>query len=535
MTPKPNRSPRSDFGGGVNEGAGSSFGGARKKGAAASAIAFIEKLLIPEGPRAGQRLKLAGFQKDFIRGALAPGVQVGVLSVGRGNAKSALSASIALASLLGEAGDRQPRREIVLAARTQAQAGILHQFAIGFCRSLPEEVQSELIFRRSPRMEIEYTGDGGGHKIMAIAAEGRNALGLAPTLCVMDERGHWPVPQGDDLEHALTSALGKRNGRALIISTSAANDVHPFSKWLDEDQSGVFRLEFRAPDGCALDDIEAIKAANPGALAGIGSSLEWLLAQGRRAQERGGSEATAFRLYNLNQRVSDENRDVVLTVDEWLSCEVTDLPAREGPCVIGVDLGGSASMSAASYYWPQTHRLECWAALPSKPSLLARGESDGVKDRYVEMQKRGELVTMGAQTVPVKQWLAEVARHVDGEKVACIVADRFKRAELADAIDASGLRCPVIWRGFGFLDGNTDLSLFKRKVLDGEVKAEPSLLLRSGFSDAVVLRDPAANMKLAKGRSLGRIDAVAATIIAVGEGARMTSRPVKQARQALWV
>ena len=34
------------------------------------------------------------------------------------------------------------------------------------------------------------------------------------------------------------------------------------------------------------------------------------------------------------------------------------LPPREGECILGVDLGGSRSMSAAALYWPATGRLE---------------------------------------------------------------------------------------------------------------------------------------------------------------------------------
>ena len=76
------------------------------------------------------------------------------------------------------------------------------------------------------------------------------------------------------------------------------------------------------------DDLESLKLANPGAAYGIGSSLDWLQGRARRAIARGGSTLTSFRLYNRNERVSGENLDVLLTVDEWLSCETADLPAR---------------------------------------------------------------------------------------------------------------------------------------------------------------------------------------------------------------
>lgn len=502
--------------------------------AATKAIRFLEGLEIPEGPRAGQRVKLAPFQKKFVRGALENGTSVAALSIGRGNAKTALSAGLALGSLLGE-WDNQPRREILIAARTRDQARIGYEFAAGFARSLPDEIQKQITFRRSPRLEIEFEGDGGGHVIRAIAADGKTALGSAPTLVLMDERGHWPLDQGDALEHALLSGLGKRGGRALIISTSAADDAHPFSKWLDEDQPGVYRQEHRPAPGLPADDSASLLLANPGSPHGIGASLEWLEAQARRAIARGGSTLTGFRLYNRNERVSGEARDLLLTVDEWLQCETASLPPRQGQCVIGIDLGGSASMTAAAFYWPETGRLECLGTFPSRPSLLTRGQGDGVNDRYVEMQNRGELSVLGDATVPVATWLVEVMRHVEGESIAAITADRYKQAELGEAIDRAGIRAPIVWRGQGFRDGGEDCERFRRACFDGRVKANPSLLLRSAFADAVTLRDPANNLKLAKARSNGRIDAAAATVLAVAEGARMSARPAKQARAATWV
>ena len=498
-----------------------------------AAVRFLETLKIPEGPKAGQPVKLAPFQKQFVRGALADGINVGVLSIGRGNAKTALSAGIALGALMG-AWDRQPRREILIAARTRDQARIAFEFVVGFIRGLREEDQAKFIVRRSPRLEVEFDSDGGGHVIRAIAADGKTALGSAPTLVLMDERGHWQADQGDALEHALLSGLGKRGGRALIISTSAATDAHPFSVWLDQDQAGVYRQEHRPPPGLPADDRDSLLIANPGAKAGIGADLAWLQAQARRAIARGGSTLTSFRLYNRNERVAGETRDVLLTVDEWLNCEVAKLPPRAGGVVVGIDLGGSASMTAASFFWPESGRLECRGWFPSRPGLLDRGQADGVGDRYVQMSTRGELTTLGDATVPVAAWLGETMRHIEGETVLAVVADRYKQAELGEAIDRAGVRAPLVWRGMGFKDGGEDVERFRRAAFDGRVLSEPSLLLRSAFADAVTLRDPANNLKLAKARSLGRIDAAAATVLAVAEGARLTARGDRRGGRVLW-
>ena len=357
------------------------------------ACTFLGRLRVPEGPLAGRKMVLGPFQRQFVHGALQPDCNVACLSVARGNAKSALAGGLGLGALIGE-WDKQPRREIIIAARTQQQAKVGWQFAAGFARSLPTKIQSQLVFRRGPRLEIEYTGGGGGHVLQVLPADAKTSLGGAPTLVIEDERGSWARDRGDELEHALLSGLGKRGGRALIISTSAPDDSHPFSKWLDEEQEGVYRQEHRPPPGLPADDLESLLIANPGSAHGIGAGAEWLQAQARRAIARGGSALTSFRLYNRNERISGESRDVLLTVDEWLSCETAELPPREGSCVIGVDLGGSSSMTAAAFYWSE-HRAG-WnvaAGFPI-PTHAARPRS-GRWRRWVATsrcpQGRGEL------------------------------------------------------------------------------------------------------------------------------------------------
>ncbi|GKT30110.1 terminase, partial [Aduncisulcus paluster] len=118
---------------------------------------------------------------------------------------------------------------------------------------------------------------------------GKSILGGAPTLALMDERAAWEREKGDNLENAILSGLGKRDGRALIISTSAPDDANTFSRWLDDPPPGTYVQEHRPSFGLPPDDLESLLEANPGAREGIGSSSEWLVAQARRAMARGGS------------------------------------------------------------------------------------------------------------------------------------------------------------------------------------------------------------------------------------------------------
>ena len=183
---------------------------ARASKDATAALRFLSRLTIPEGRKAGRRLKLASFQKDFVRGAFAKDTAVALLSIGRGNAKTALSAGLSLGHLVGEIAP-QPKREIIFAARNRDQAKTAFQFLVGFIEGLPEEDQEQFTIRRGSKLEVETDANGGG-LARVIAADGKSILGGAPTLAILDERAAWEREKGDNLENAILSGLGKRDG-----------------------------------------------------------------------------------------------------------------------------------------------------------------------------------------------------------------------------------------------------------------------------------------------------------------------------------
>ncbi len=85
------------------------------------------------------------------------------------------------------------------------------------------------------------------------------------------------------------------------------------------------------------------------------------------------------------------------------------------------------------------------------------------------------------QTVPVAPWLGEVMRHVAGETIAAIVADRYKLSELGEAIDRAGIQASrSSGAAIGFKDGNEDIERFKRACFDGrgEGRAVVAVALR---------------------------------------------------------
>lgn len=505
------------------------------KSEADKAIAAIERLPVPQGRLAGDPIKLAAYQRRFIEGALADNVTVGVWSIGRGNAKTATAAALAVTHLIGCWGV-QPQREVVIAGRTKEQASTAFRFAQTFLDNLPDELVTfgKVQVREHPHFSLKIEADDGPHELKAISADGKSALGGAATLVICDERAAWRPGRGEEMEAALLTSLGKRDGRMLIISTSAPDDANSFSQWCDAPPTACYVQEHRPKPGLAPDDHDSLMEANPGAVEGIGARPDWLVQQAQQAMQRGGSALASFRNLHRNERVAAEGRDVLVQLDDWLRCETDSLPAREGKVIIGLDLGGAASMTASAFYWPATQRLEALGWFPSHPDLLARGHHDHVGDRYSNMAQRGELRAIGDQTVPIRQWIAETLAHVGDSPIECIVADRFKQAEVGEALAAEGVDVRTVWRGMGWKDGSEDVRRFQRAVVDHRIVTAESLLMRSALSDCVVALDESGNGKVSKARSTGRIDPVAAAVLAVAEASRLQSRPVRQPRAPVW-
>lgn len=496
-------------------------------------ISATERLIVPQGRLAGDPIKLAPYQTQFIEGALADNVTVGVWSIGRGNAKTATAAALAVTHLLGCWG-KQDQREVVIAGRTADQAAIAFKFALTFIEHLPEGMATfdSLQVRQHPHFSLKLTAPDGPHELKALSADGKSALGGSATLVIADERASWRPGRGEEMEAALLTSLGKRDGRMLIISTSAPDDVNSFSQWCDNPPTACYVQEHRPPPNLDADDYESLMIANPGSLQGIGARPEWLLQQAQQAMQRGGAALASFKNLHRNERVAAEGRDVLVHLDDWLRCE-QDAP-RQGRVIIGLDLGGAASMTASAFFWPETRRLEVRGWFPSNPDLLARGHNDHVGERYQQMARNGELRTIGDQSVPVRQWIAETIEHAGESSIECICADRFKQAEVGEALAAESVNARIAWRGMGWRDGAEDVRRFQRAVVDHRIAAEKSLLMRSALSECVVALDESGNGKLSKARSTGRIDPVAAAVLAVAEASRLEARPVRILRSPVW-
>jgi phage terminase large subunit-like protein len=114
------------------------------------AIRWIEaNCRVPKGPAVGQRMQLAGFQRDILHGLFDTPTRRAIVSMGRQNAKTTLNSCIVLMYLAGPLAQRNGL--IVSTALTKEQAGILFDTCAKIIRLSPARstAHSRVTHRRS--------------------------------------------------------------------------------------------------------------------------------------------------------------------------------------------------------------------------------------------------------------------------------------------------------------------------------------------------------------------------------------------------
>ena len=464
-------------------------------------------LVVPPGhPLAGQAMTLPPFGEAFLADVL--GSREAFLCVARKNGKSAIVAVYLLGRLVGpwrhEGGGY--RGGICSVSREKA-AELWEQI-----RATAEASGLEgLTFRKAPKRIISRFGSV---DILSADASAGHASGFNDA--IVDELGLLDESKRG-LVNGLRSSISARDGRFISLSIQGGG---PMSReMLDRrGEDGVAIHHFAAPPDARLDDPAAWAAANPGLACGI-KSMSYMQAESRRVLATP-NDQPGFLAHELNRPTSPAAVPIV-SLEAWNLCAERAKPERSGPAFVGFDLGGSASMTAAACYWPSTGRLDVWGGFGDVPDLMARGQADGVGQRYCAMAEAGALRTWPGRVTPVSEFLAWVGEHLAGENIRLAVADRYRQAEAIDALQAAGLRWPVEWRAQGSgRDGSTDIRSFARAVEAGALRPGESLLLRSAIAESRLRHDSNGNPSLEKGRQRGRIDALAASVLAVSAGSR---------------
>ena len=470
-------------------------------------------LKIPPGhPMSGEPMTLPEFGLRFLGEAMGVGISEALLCIARKNAKSAIIAVFLLAHLVGPLRRVGWRGGVVSVTRDKANE---------LKRQMQEIEEASglegLRFRKTglPTVESEF----GAVDVLAADKNTGHASGF--DLVVIDELGLL-LERDREFVQGMKSSTSARHGRLINLTIHGPGPFVPELLARKDDPSVVVH-HYCAAAAASLDDELAWQAANPGL--GTIKQIAYMRDQARGAIATPANEPF-FRAHDMNQPADPGNQPIVTTA-QWMACEVEkydELPPREGPCYLAIDLGGSTSMTAGVLWWPETGRLEAKGAFPSDPmGLQERGIRDGVGDLYSQMAVEGSLRTFPGKITPVLPMLHWLSDQADGEEVEAIVADRYRKTDLLDSLDKADLAGE--WRveftvvGAG-PDGGHNVRTFQKRVIRQRVTAMATLLMRSAIRESKIVYDRNLNPGLEKDRAYGRIDPLQAAVLAVGSAVR---------------
>jgi phage terminase large subunit-like protein len=269
----------------------------------ARAIRFIETYCRPpKGTGHGKPMRLAPFQKEWLEEVLAPGVDVGVQSIPRGNGKSTFRAAVALWAVFDADETGAPQVPIVATTVGQAMKAI-YTPAMQMRAAEPELEGRSLEFKAWGSTRLWVPGVDG--EMFPVANDVGTLQGLDPSIAVVDELAFMPL----EAWVALTESAGKRS-RSLVAGISTPGLDRQNALWdlrtkvtAGVDMPGTCFSEYAAADNCDVHDEVEWRRANPAIDAGF-LRIEALRSSVARTPEG------MFRIFRLGQWVDG--------VDAWL-------------------------------------------------------------------------------------------------------------------------------------------------------------------------------------------------------------------------
>ena len=473
-------------------------------------IAFLESLPIVSGLKAGEKLELLDFQRQFVTGVYEPRgsegqrlVRLAALSVGRGNGKSGLLSGLGLAHLLGPCAE--PYGECYAAALDREQAGVLYRQTRAYIEGVPW---------MAARVHIKdftktITDEENQSIWSALTSDARKAHGLAPSFWIADEVAQW---KSRELWDNLRTGTAKRESAlGVSISTQARNSHHFFSEILDADPTKTTYSQLHtAPKDCDLDDVEAWKAANPA----LGIFLnETDFADQAALAKRSNTFAASFRNHNLNQRVDSAER--FIAQGDWeANGGKYDLADLEGElCFGGLDLSSTRDLTAFALYFPEHGKLWVWHWIPAE-TIQERAAKDKVPyDVWVGEGWMDQTTGRSTDREAIALRLEQLSRRFDVQGIAF---DPWRIEELERIIDENGISLPLVKFVPGYRSYAPAVDAFERALLDRKMRHADNPVLRWQAGNVIVDTDEAGNRKPLKKRSIDRIDGICSTIMACG-------------------
>lgn len=474
-------------------------------------IAWVEEYcLVPEGRDIGKPVVLREFQRNILRGIYDGKTRRVIISFGRKNAKTALTAMLNLLHTVGP--EAVPNSQLFSAAQSRDQAAILFNLAAKMVRLHPD--LAEFVTVRDTAKEL-YCADL-GTKYKALSAEASTAYGLSPVFTAHDELGQVRGPRSELYEALETASAAQDQPLTVIISTQAPNDDDLLSILIDDakkNEDGRTKLFLFSADADADPFDEAtIVQANPAF--GDFQNAKEVLEMAEDARRMPSREAE-FRNLILNQRVETNAPYIAKGIWDKNGAPPIDF---DGPVYAGLDLSATSDLTAlvlVGQTGEQTS-VRCTFWLPAD-GLEAKARADRVP--YDVWRDSGHLQTCPGKTVDY-EYVAVLIKALFGQyDIRKIAFDRWNMKHFRPWLERAGLTEDEIERfvefGQGFQSMSPALRDLDQLLLNEKICHGGHPVLNMCAANSVVKADPAGNRKLVKLAGNRRIDGMIALAMAV--------------------
>jgi phage terminase large subunit-like protein len=482
-------------------------------------IEWIERhCLIPEGKDVGKPVRLRDWQKrELLRIYDNPhGTRRAILSFGRKNGKTAISAFICLLHLCGP--ESRENSQLFSAAQSRDQAAILFALAAKIVRMSP--TLSEAVTVRDTAKQLACQERGTLYR--ALSADASTAYGLSPVLIIHDELGQVKGPRSELYEALETATGAQESPLSIVISTQAPTDGDLLSLLIEDGLSGqdprVVVSLHTAPMEMDPFTEDAIRAANP-AFGDFQNATE-TLAMAEDARRMPSREAE-YRNLILNQRVDMNAPFISRTI--WTECAGPVVASFKGlPVYAGLDLSEVSDLTAFVAVAPVDG---VWNVKPvfwlPGVNLTEKARADRVP--YDVWAREGWLQTTPGATVDYEYVAAFLWDFCQANDVRKIAFDRWNWRHLKPWLAKAGFSEGQLEgdgavfepMGQGFQSMSPALRDLESAILNKRIAHGGHPVLTMCASNATVQADAGGNRKLSKIKSHGRIDGMVALAMAM--------------------
>jgi phage terminase large subunit-like protein len=480
-------------------------------------IAWIEAhCRIPEGKDVGKPVVLREWQRNVLRLIYdnPDGTRRAIISFGRKNAKTTLSAFVLLLHLCGP--ESRANSQLFSAAQSRDQAAVLFALAAKVVRQ-SADLNAALGIRDTAKQI--YCAER-GTLYRALSAEASTAYGLSPVLVIHDELGQVKGPTSE-LYDALETATGaQEEPLSIVISTQAPTDGDLLSILIDDARAGadpktVVSLHTAPMEMDPFGD-EAIKAANPAFGDFLNAEIVRDMAEAARRMP---SREAQYRNLVLNQRV--DQSAPLFSKTAWQACGGTVVQSFDGPVFAGLDLSSVSDLTAFVAMSPVGDE---WHVRPTfwLPEEGLREKSLADRVPYDVWARDGFLETTPGPSIDYRFVAGFLWDFCQDNEVRKIAFDRWGWRHLKPPLAEAGFPedqlegDTAIFEPFGqgYQSMSPALLSLESAVLNKRIRHGGHPVLERNAASATVKADPAGNRKLDKIKSYGRIDGIVALAMA---------------------